>query len=525
MTVHTFWRFAQLSFFGSSLDPIQRAQAARTAPQALRALSRLDTVAPEALRLAQAVVRGGLATHPVTRVRQEVLHLAAAALALRQPVQVLCRSGQAAHKQHEAGRALFERLGLTSAAIGEADDQDRRIAAYAKRIVFAASDRIAQDHLRDQVQALGCGKLYRAPVARLARTSADPRQMMPSAAVALVDDADLILMALSRPVNLASEREIDTGRRLAEEAFEALQTLVAGLDYMTDPLIGRITLTTEGERRLATYAALFRGPWSNADWRRRTVFSALTIRDSFLKGRDYTLDDTGITLFKPTGIAAEAPSIPDLIAAKERLTNAPRQLHTIDVRRLLPRFRQVGGVGFDLHRFARELSEVASLKVVGKAGHSLPPLATLHKDRAAWAEAVGDAAQHGVLVWAATDADAEALQALSLPVSCVTGMAILDAERPFRLVQAGGAPRALTGRVAEAWPDLEWKVEVSCEDGFLALLPPDHSAAKALAERRSAGAYLRALAAAEKVADEQRLRRAQSEAYFDRILDFLEPVS
>ena len=102
---------------------------------------------------------------------------------------------------------------------------------------------------------------------------------------AFVDDADLLMIEVPRPIGFGSDPEDDANRLRAEEAFVVLRGLTSGTHYTVDASTRRIRLTAKGEAILDLAATLFEGPWLRLHWREETILAALTIRDFFQPGQ------------------------------------------------------------------------------------------------------------------------------------------------------------------------------------------------------------------------------------------------
>ena len=477
-----------------------------------------------ALRDAVAMFSGQIVENHDTTVRQDALIVAAATLASR-GVAVHVATLSNSHADELLACHDLAKLRLTAVAIADSATLDERLAAYTANIVFATASRLARDRLRDQVVGVERGAGLRGAVRNLAHRSDVMPFLMPEHRALLVDNADLVMLATLHSVNFASESEPPAGRMLAAQAFEAIQRMLPGVHYVVEAATGRFALTKEGQERLLTYAALFGGPWSDPDWRQETVMSALFVRDKFARGKDYEVENEQVSLSRSHGRHSGGPSIPDLVAAKERLNASPRSLHLWDTRRLISSYGRIGGVGMYLSDYGRELKRIYGLRTKVRRGVVPAPVPPrILSSRSAATDAAAELAPFpdGTILWTPTESEVgivpTALQGLPL----YRGIDILGAppETPL-IVQLGAAHRAWEARLPTRCPNARIAAFVSPEDGVFSSVA-DHADVTALsrADARTSG-YRRAQRRAEAAAADNRMRHVRSEDYFDRILSFI----
>lgn len=455
--------------------------------------------------------------------RAQSLALAATAIAMRgETVHIACLSDERAAHVFQPVSLLSEHLAITASKIADDADFDARRDGHQAAIVVASAMRLSQDLLRDRMHcgARATGKRRR--VGRLAR-QADSERLIAGNPALLVDDADLQLIDPFRTTGFGGDPEQEANGLRAEEAFVIIANLRAGQHYLVDDVTRRIRFTDLGIATLELAATLFGGPWARRKWREETVLAALTVRDFFKSGQDYTVDGGRVELTAPPSSSIE-PGIDALVAAKERLSQEHQSTRLWSLQNYFAVHTHLAGVGFAASANKNLFAEFHGFDVA-KSGEPLPtPSHTLEfSSRKEQIRLLRDLPQEAQ-IWFATPRDAEAVaRAAKIPASrCVVGDAIfatrLDA--PV-LVQIGSAPPQWEQRVAAEYPDLPVTVLASSEDGLFDIYrdKPPGSVARyrddPCAETRRA-----ALASWHSYFAERRVTLLRSERYFDRILAF-----
>ena len=240
---------------------------------------------PQVIAAAADMLDGAVADLACPEDRAWALALAAIATAVSgHQVHLICLAEPCAARMCERMAELVARTGVSVAHIKDEADIDRRIEGHQARIVIASAARLAQDRMRDRALLHGRANGNRFRVEALARGAAHGA-LIRGEPFAFVDDADLLMIEVPRPIGFGSDPEDDANRLRAEEAFVVLRGLTSGTHYTVDASTRRIRLTAKGEAILDLAATLFEGPWLRLHWREETILAALTIRDFFQPGQ------------------------------------------------------------------------------------------------------------------------------------------------------------------------------------------------------------------------------------------------
>ncbi|APT90827.1 preprotein translocase subunit SecA [Corynebacterium sphenisci DSM 44792] len=221
---------------------------------------------------------------------------------------------------------LFEFLGLTAAAIGEADGPAARRAAYAADVVFVAVNELGFDVLRDR-GALATGERVLSP-----------------APVAIIDEADSALVDEALvPLVLAGS---EPGASPAGRVTDVVRRLTRGEDYTVDEGRRNVFLTDSGARRverLLGIGSLYDAAHVGGTLTQVNV--ALHARELLRRDVDYIVRDGRVALVDGSrGRVADLQRWPDglqaAVEAKEGLdvTEGGRVLDSLTIQQLIGRY-------------------------------------------------------------------------------------------------------------------------------------------------------------------------------------------
>lgn len=450
--------------------------------------------------------------------RQLALALAGAATAIAgHRAHLICMADQTATRLDAVVRRICAACGVRPALIPDDARIDDRAEGHRAQVVVASAARIGQDLLRDQAALGGRARGNRSRIGTLAAGNGQQR-LVQGAPFAFVDDADLVMIETPRPVGFNADPDEDSDRIRAEEAFIVLRGLVSGVDYVTDLPTRRIRLGASGEAKLELAAALFEGPWLRRAWREETILAALTIRDFFRAGQDYTVQDGAVQLTRAPTVSEVEPGIEALIAAKENLAARPTISGLWTYRSFLSSYHHLGGTGFGLGGLSAEFSDTYGLEIRG-GGTSLDPVACPRfVDARARAEACR-AMPGGTVFWAPTAEDAK--RSGTDPARTVVAEQVFALpERPVCLVQIATANARWENRLRTVFPGVPVHAFASGADGALEVLDDDDRALARFRAAPSPGSYRSVQEALARAASRQRAAHLRSDRYFERILAF-----
>ena len=206
------------------------------------------------------------------------------------PVHLISANDYLVERDAEAMRPLYERLGLSVAAVTDAlrDPADRR-AAYACDITYATSSSIAFDYLRDSLQRRGRrSRLTLRAHETAGKTPLSKSLLLRGLCFAIVDEADSALIDEARtPLILSGQTGSGDWSETCHNAIRLAKALEEGSDFRLNRARGDIELTRRGQARLETLARPLAGIFSGPQRREEWIGNALSALHLFERERHY----------------------------------------------------------------------------------------------------------------------------------------------------------------------------------------------------------------------------------------------
>lgn len=267
---------------------------------------------------------------------------------------------------------LFAALGLTTGAVTATMDAEARRAAYACDITYCTAQELVFDYLRDRaIRVPGQSELQR-QVAALTAQGTGPSPLLRGLCMAIVDEADSILVDEARMPLILSGPVPDNGHRaFQKQALDVARRLVPGEDFRRDAARMQAVLTDRGRARLGEHARGDRALWQNRHVREETVCMALAALHLYRRDVHYLLRDGKVVIIdESTGRISVgriwSRGLHQLIELKEgcELTGEQVTLRQITYQRFFRRYLRLGGMSGTLREARRELASVYGLEVV-----------------------------------------------------------------------------------------------------------------------------------------------------------------
>jgi preprotein translocase subunit SecA len=280
--------------------------------------------------------------------------LAAAVAALaRVPVHVITANDYLAQRDAAALRGLYARLGLSTGAVAQDMDASARRAAYACDIAYCSAKELVFDYLRDS----------------LAQGAAAPRRVLRGLCMAIVDEADSILIdEASVPFILSRARHDASSRDCQRRALELAAALEPGRDFTLDLAQRSAELTAAGQQR----AEALDGDalWQVRRYREEMVRLAVSALHLLQRDRDYLVRDGRVEIIDPT-TGRTAPGrawsrgLHQMIEIKEGCAASPitESAAQITYQRFFARYLRLTGMSGTLAEGRAELARVYGLRV------------------------------------------------------------------------------------------------------------------------------------------------------------------
>jgi preprotein translocase subunit SecA len=297
--------------------------------------------------------------------------LAAAVAALAgMPVHVVTANEYLAARDAQRLAPLYAALGLRVASLAGAAGDAAKRAVYAQDIVYATAKELAFDFLRDRQAAGAANELEHA--ARLVSGQPVPQPLMRGLCVALLDEADSILLDEAEVPLILSRAAPQAARRaFLWQALALARQLVEGRDFIVQRADRVAMLSPAGEERLTDMATTLGGPWRRPRYRREAILIALAGLHVYRPNEHYLVRDGRIDLLdEVTGRVAAgrmwSRGLHAVVALKEGLSPPP-ETETVaqtTFQRFFQRYWRLAGISGTLWEARAELREVYGARVV-----------------------------------------------------------------------------------------------------------------------------------------------------------------
>jgi preprotein translocase subunit SecA len=289
------------------------------------------------------------------------------------PVHVISSNDYLVARDAESMGPIYRALGLSVGTItNDEKDPDLRRAAYACDVTYATSNQVTFDYLRDRIGSKG----QRGLAARLEGLYAERpqlcRPLLRGLCYAIIDEADSILIDEARtPLVLARQGASDEQERFYKRALRLARALEEEVDFVLDRRAGAISLTADGQERLAELAKPLGGIWSGPRRRQEWVQRALSALHLFDRDRHYLVRDDSVQIIDQlTGRVSIDRSwdsgLHQLIEIKERCPVTPENetLARISYQQFFRRYLRLAGMTGTAREVAPELWSVYGLNTV-----------------------------------------------------------------------------------------------------------------------------------------------------------------
>ena len=388
------------------------------------------------LAAARILLDGRLAEMATGEGKTHAAMLAAATAALAGvPVHVVTANAYLAARDADRLAPVYRALGLAVAAIRPGDEDEARRAAYACDIVYCTASDLIFDYLRDGSAA------------------ADAQPLLRGLCMALIDEADSVLIDEARtPFILAEQRLDPAAERRQRSALALARALREGEHFRRDAAgARRAVLLPAGRQRCADIAASQPGAdplWSNPRFRDELVELALAALHLYRRDVDYLLraveaPAAGNARRRPVFEVAIVDATTGRIAVGRRWSNGLHQLielkegcppspsqstrAQLTYQRFFPRYWRLAGTSGTLREARRELQRVYGLAV------ETVPLRRPSRRRREPLRVYGDSASR----WQAALAEVERMRAAGRPVLVGTD-SVADAQHLADLLHQRG---------------------------------------------------------------------------------------
>jgi preprotein translocase subunit SecA len=371
-----------------------------------RACARVLSLTPFATQLiaARVMLRGELAEMATGEGKTLAAGVCAATAALAGiPIHVITANDYLVERDARILGPLYAALGLEVAAVTQALPAAQRRAAYDADIVYCTASELVFDYLRDGLVRLRSrGDLHERAAAMGAGGAAGRKTVLRGLCMALIDEADSILIDEARVPLILSERSANEGeRRYFAEALAAASKLVPEKDFVLHRNEMSAELKPAGREALEAMDA--GNAWHNRLHRDETVCTALAAVHLYAKDRHYLVRDGAVTIIdESTGRLAPgrvwSRGLHRLIELKEGCETGleASTVAQITYQRFFKRYLALCGMSGTLAEARAELASVYGLSVtripLGRAARRIVAPTRLYPHRESQWQAVVDEA-------------------------------------------------------------------------------------------------------------------------------------
>ena len=285
-------------------------------------------------------------------------------------VHVVTVNDYLASRDAEQNGPLYRFMGLSVGVIKQDMPLADRRAQYACDIVYVSNKELVFDYLKDRIAA-GDTIANHLRLRRLYRPGRQPGMLLRGLHMAIVDEADSVLIDEARtPLIISETRPDDLGEALYRKAIELAQRMRPREHYQISRN-SEVWITPAGEEAAQEIAAGLAGLWKSALWRRELLQKALCALHCFHRDRHYIVVDNKVQIVDEfTGRVMPDRSweqgLHQMIEAKEgaEITGQRKTLSRLTYQRFFRRYLLLAGMTGTASEVAPELRRVYDLDVL-----------------------------------------------------------------------------------------------------------------------------------------------------------------
>jgi preprotein translocase subunit SecA len=287
------------------------------------------------------------------------------------PVHVITANDYLVTRDAQMLEPVYRMLGLTVGTVTRPDDQAKRRTAYACDITYLTAKELTFDYLRDRLVRRGMQSELHERVRRMESAAAAPALLLRGLCMALIDEADSILIDEARTPLIISQPRVNPQKQAyVEQALRLAMRLKPGEDFVFDRDVQAAMLTGRGRATLAQMAGGLGGLWQDPRHREEVVGLALAARHLYQRDRDYLVRERKIVMIdQTTGRVAPgrvwSRGLQQLLEIKEGCpaTGEQETIAQITYQRFFPRYHHLCGMSGTLTEARAELRSVYGLDV------------------------------------------------------------------------------------------------------------------------------------------------------------------
>ncbi|HVZ46414.1 MAG TPA: preprotein translocase subunit SecA [Ramlibacter sp.] len=301
---------------------------------------------------------------------------AATAAALGSPVHVVTANDYLAARDAGELARFYARLGLRAGCVSGGMDERQRRFAYSAHVTYVTARELAFDYLRDAVKSPRDGTPLEQRARLLAAGSASA-PLLPGLCVALIDEADTVLLDEARvPFVLAESRGRDGEAAFLAQARHFASMLREGTHFRLEAGGSEVRLLATAHDVLRLWPRVSDALFDHPAHRENAVVFALTARHVLRKGRDYLVRGGAVELVDGASGRlsigrAWSHGLHQLVELNEGLspTQPHEPLARITFQQFFARYVRLAGISGTLNEGRRELARVYGVHVLRVPAH------------------------------------------------------------------------------------------------------------------------------------------------------------
>lgn len=285
-------------------------------------------------------------------------------------VHVITVNDYLAERDAELNSPLFRFFNLRVGIVVQGLSLEKRYSQYACDVVYVSNKEIVFDYLKDRI-AIGDSCLAHYRLRHLYRADEPPAVLLKGLHVAIVDEADSILIDEARTPLIISETVAEEdGGELYHTSLKLARGLVLGTHFgVTEHR--EVWLTEEGERYIRELAAGETGVWTSSLWRNELLQKALTALWCYHRDQHYIVREGKVEIVDEfSGRVMPDRSwesgLHQMVEAKEEceITGRRKTLSRMTYQRFLGRYLLLCGMTGTAAEVRPELKRVYNLEVL-----------------------------------------------------------------------------------------------------------------------------------------------------------------
>jgi len=289
------------------------------------------------------------------------------------PVHVITANDYLVSRDAQMLTPVYAYLGLTVGAVTQPMDRSARRTAYGCNITYCTAKELVFDYLRDRLVRREIASQLHERLRQLDEGAAQSSTLLRGLWMALIDEADSILIDEARtPFILSQERVNEQQQAYFKEALKLAMRLQPRVHFDLEHDTRQARLSDRGREALDAAAVSIGGLWRDRRHREEVIALALAAHHLYARDRDYLVRDGKLLMIDQiTGRVAPgrvwSKGLHQLLEVKEGCTPTGEMetIAQITYQRFFPRYLRLCGMSGTLSEAASELRSVYGLRISG----------------------------------------------------------------------------------------------------------------------------------------------------------------